>query len=163
MKKLIIISLILSLVGCKALVKSADDFTNLVAINNEVSSGNVSAIINSVELNNVDQQVLTHSINYFNAFAYKWKNIKELDATTEEFTRFQYEYLELKTQYFLVNNIVIKNWHLYTPQNQDLLKQYRNQAEQANNTFDNLKAKGTRIQMIYAGAMVAKVLIGILK
>lgn len=161
--KIYILVILVLLMGCTTVLKSTKDFNNLVTINNEITSGNTSTIIKSIGLNETEILLVTHNINYFNTFVSKWKDVKALDSRSNNFQEFLQDYYVLKSKYIEIQNIIVKNWDLYTDENKHTLLEYKERAIQADNTVEYLQKNATKQEMLVQAMLFAKVVVGLIK
>lgn len=150
------------LVGCNTILKNTDDLANAAIANDQIQSGQVSVVIKSAPLTDIEKLMVDHALNEYVAFAERWKaSIVNIDSTTPLFATFTIEYAALVSQYKSVENIVAQHWHEYSPLNQQLLTDYQLRAKKVNNTVNDLIAAGARYQAILDAITLAKILAGI--
>lgn len=163
-KNLILIPgiILIFLSGCKTVLNSADDLANIAIANDQIQSGQVSVVIKSAPLTDVEKLMVDHALNEYVAFAKRWKtSIVNINSTTPLFATFTIEYAALVSQYKSVENIVANHWSEYSLLNQQLLTDYQLRAKKVNNTVDSLIAAGARYQAILDAITLAKILAGI--
>lgn len=154
--------ILILLLGCKTVLNSADDLANITIANDQIQSGQVSVVIKSAPLTDVEKLMVDHALNEYIAFAERWKSsIVNIDSTTPLFAAFTIEYAALVSQYKAVENIVAQHWQEYSSLNQQLLTDYQLRAKKVNTAVDGLIAAGARYQAILDAITLAKILAGV--
>lgn len=149
---ILMICLITSFVGCGALDK-------LVVADKAMMSGDAIADIKSVNLNDVDQAILTHAVNYYFEFTEKWGK-ENIASDRKEFIS---DYDKLKAQYMAVERIVIGNWANYSAEHQEKLSGYRLSALRIDNDVGKLIATGRIYDAVKDAVVMAATLTSIAK
>lgn len=163
MKKLLISMIVILLItSCTTVLKSTEDIANIVIADQQVTSGQVSQIIKSVELNSTEILIVDHSVNHYLAFSEKWKSkILTLDSTSPIFTEFLIDYDNLVKQYTSVEDVVENNWDKYSDNYKILLTNYKANANEINNSVNKLIAASRRYQAIIKAVELATILAGV--
>ena len=127
MKKItVLIIALFFLAGCSSL----KSIPSAVALDNEIKSGEVTNALNSVDLTQAEEQIITHAINAVANFRNDWgsfiKSPEKLVAINPDMLISDYN--NLRDRFNEVNAIGIKNFHRYDRETQMRLSMYQRQA-----------------------------------
>lgn len=115
--KIIYLIIFVLLVGCKSIAP-------LELENADVNSGEVSAVLHSVNLNDAEKLQITHSINKFQAFVDKWNGYSWIESP-EKLDFFLEDFEGITKDYGAVREIVKSHWAEFSTDEQKSLLEYQ--------------------------------------
>lgn len=113
MKKLLILLPLLFLFACQNFERNFQTHT-------DIQAGDAAKLVQKAKLTSAEQTIVVHASNKYSEFVEKWKEQNFL----ENYTEFDKDFLEIKSQYLMVKAIVRKHWLEYSPEDKATLANY---------------------------------------
>lgn len=139
-----LVALTVILPACTSL---SDVFLKSSPISDEINSGRALRTVSSVELNPVQEQIVTHASNQFDGFRIKWQEVMGQPSLlpSDKEQELLADYNKLRDRYQEVSKIVQENWGEYDPITQKILLDYQMKAQILDNkVIDFIQANHMR-------------------
>jgi len=164
-KFIVPIIIILLIAACANVTKVVSESAFL---GHQIESGDVFKSIKSVELSNIDVQIVNHAQNKVNQFRAKWKSvIVNPKSITDLDQGMLGDYADLRGSYAEVDAVVRRNWDKYDQQSKTALLAIQDHATKLDQSVDKYVAAKDKervaIQVLRYASVLASVAAGLMK